>query len=139
MFLSSLYAIKNEAGNSEDLIVDNSTNFTSSNLDLVRAGINDGGGNLYINLQCMQMSASPTADKDLELIIEESVDGTTFTPWVSHKLSTDGTVFPIIAPGPVLKTPLKEKLARYLRVRSVVETGLGSSKTATFKAFISTS
>jgi hypothetical protein len=142
MYLSSLYAFKDTvsvAGDTEDLVVDNSTDFASDVLDLVAANINNGGGELYLNLQCVQVSASLTADKDLEIKVEESSNGTDFTPWLSHKLSTDGTGFPIIAVGPVLKTPLKENLKRYLRVSSVVETGLGSNKTAKFKAFLSTS
>lgn len=142
MLLSSLYAFKDTvsvAGDTEDLVVTDSTDFTSDTLDLERANINDGGGELYLNIHCIQVSASLTADKDLTIEVKESADDSTYTPWVKHMLSTDGTVHPIIAVGPVLKVPLKIGMKRYLQVNSTVETGLGSEKTAKFKAFLSTS
>lgn len=139
MFLSALYAITDGSGTTEELVVDNATDFVSDVFDLSSANINDGGGELYLNIHCVDVDSSLTADKDLEIKVEESAAGSVFTPWISHKLSTDGTVYPIIAVGQVLKVALKEGLKRYIRVSSVVETGLGSNKTATFKAFISTS
>lgn len=141
MLLSSLYAFTDTVSDvtSENLTVTDSTDFVSNTLDLEAADINDGGGQLYLNIHCVQVSASLTADKDLTIAVNESSDDSTFTPWLSHKLSTDGTGYPIIAVGPVLKVPLKTDLKRYLQVASTVETGLGSAKTAKFNAFISTS
>jgi hypothetical protein len=141
MFLSSLYAFTDTVSDviSEDLTVTDSTDFVSDTMDLQAANINNGGGDIYLNIHCTQVSASLTADKDLTIAVNESSDDSTFTPWLTHKLSTDGTGFPIIAVGPVLKVQLKDNVKQYLQVASTVETGLGSQKTAKFNAFLSTS
>lgn len=139
MILDGLYALA--ASSVETLTVTDSTDFASDVFDLQAANLNNGGGPVYINIQCTAISTGYTADKDLTISVyhNSAAAMSTGNQLVGEVIrNTNGTGYPAIATGVWLKQQLPENCGRYIKAASVVETGLGSAKTASFKIFLST-
>jgi len=141
MFLSSLYAITDDTAG-EDLIMSHEDNFTSDILDLQAAGINDQKEKVYLNIYLKAATTGNTASKNHLVIVEQATNaafnaGVAEVARVVIPVGSGGAVTPAL--GELLKTPLKTGSARYLRVKSTIDTSIGSGKTITCTAFLSTS
>jgi hypothetical protein len=137
MFLSSLYAFTDDTAG-EELIIDAGTDFVSDVLDLQAADINNGGGEVYLNLYCLEVDDDVAGDVDITFLFEKSILGSTFQTFASKIVNcTVGNAdHDLLAVGQLVKMQLPEDLPRYLRITSSSASITG---TATFKAFLSTS
>lgn len=141
MILDALYALIDGTSSSETLTVTDSTDFATGVFDLQAANINNGGGDVFLNINCLAASGSLTADKDLTITVyhNSAVAMSTGNQVIGTVIrNTNGTGYPAIAAGQWLKIQLPKDCQRYIKAVSVVETGLGGAKTATFKIFLST-
>lgn len=142
MLLSSLYAFKDTVattGDTEVLQIEADAGFVSDVLDLVDDDIADGGGELFLNVHCIEVDGSLAADVNITLNLEGSEAGTTFQTFATklYNTSVGNADHTAIAVGPCMKVPLAPGLPRYLRVSGTPAATITNG--VAFKAFISTS